>query len=145
MLACTNPLAASFATAAAPAVCRPRDMAIVFTCGKCDTRSMKAFTRQAYEHGLVLITCPGCQAMHLIADHLGWFGDTGFKVSYLVDQHHVVAALPAKLGKQTSASSVCWRQHAVLTTQYGGHKLKMTTAVTSFQSGCIVHWCIKEP
>jgi hypothetical protein len=41
---------------------------------------MKAFTRQAYEAGLVLITCPGCQSMHLIADHLGWFGDSAFKV-----------------------------------------------------------------
>lgn len=55
-------------------------MAIVFTCAKCDTRAVKSFTRQAYEAGVVLLTCPGCQAMHLIADHLGWFGDSAFKV-----------------------------------------------------------------
>jgi hypothetical protein len=55
-------------------------MAIAFTCGKCDSRTVKAFSRQAYEQGVVLITCPSCKAMHLIADHLGWFGDKGFKV-----------------------------------------------------------------
>jgi protein import protein ZIM17 len=55
-------------------------MGIVFTCAKCDTRAVKSFTRQAYEAGVVLITCPGCQSMHLIADHLGWFGDDAFKV-----------------------------------------------------------------
>lgn len=41
----------------------------------------------------VLIRCPGCKALHLIADHLGWFGDTAFKVS---------AALLAKSVTQSS-------------------------------------------
>eukprot|EP00775_Hariotina_reticulata_P003968 gene3968-4221_t len=66
-------------------------MAIAFTCGRCDTRSVKAFSRQAFEQGVVLITCPGCQAMHLIADHLGWFGDRGFKIDeYMQSKGHTV-------------------------------------------------------
>jgi mitochondrial protein import protein ZIM17 len=57
-------------------------MAIVFTCTKCDTRSAKTFSRHSYEKGIVLIRCPGCKKPHLIADHLGWFGDN-FKIEDL--------------------------------------------------------------
>lgn len=50
-------------------------MVILFTCTKCDTRSAKAFSRSSYEKGIVIVTCPGCNSRHLIADNLGWFGD----------------------------------------------------------------------
>lgn len=32
---------------------RGKDMAIVFTCAKCDTRSVKAFSKHSYDKGLV--------------------------------------------------------------------------------------------
>lgn len=32
---------------------RGKDMAIMFTCGKCDTRSVKAFSKHSYDKGLV--------------------------------------------------------------------------------------------
>ena len=35
----------------------------------------KTFSRQAYYHGVVLVTCAGCYARHLIADNLGWYAD----------------------------------------------------------------------
>lgn len=50
---------------------------MLFTCGKCDTRAAKAFSRQSYETGVVIVECPGCSSRHLIADHLGWFGQGG--------------------------------------------------------------------
>ncbi|GIL84155.1 hypothetical protein Vretimale_11125 [Volvox reticuliferus] len=56
---------------------QPRLM-MVFTCAKCETRSTKSFSKQSYTQGVVLVRCPGCQKLHLIADHLCWFGEEPF-------------------------------------------------------------------
>lgn len=50
-------------------------MHMVFTCNQCETRSVKSFSKRAYTHGVVIATCPGCEARHLIADNLNWFGE----------------------------------------------------------------------
>ena len=44
-----------------------RDLAIIFTCNVCETRSVKTMSRQAYEHGVVIAECPGCKNHHLLA------------------------------------------------------------------------------
>lgn len=48
-------------------------LGMFFTCKACDTRSYKQFTKDSYEKGVVLIQCPGCKNLHLVADNLGWF------------------------------------------------------------------------
>ncbi|GAB4854969.1 hypothetical protein Ancab_023556 [Ancistrocladus abbreviatus] len=53
------------------------DLAMIFTCKVCETRSIKTVCRESYEKGIVVVRCGGCNNLHLIADHLGWFGDPG--------------------------------------------------------------------
>ena len=48
-------------------------MAIISTCKVCETRSYKQFTKDSYENGVVLIQCPSCKNLHLVADNLDWF------------------------------------------------------------------------
>ncbi|KAA8534404.1 hypothetical protein F0562_031921 [Nyssa sinensis] len=53
------------------------DLAMIFTCKVCETRSVKTVCRESYEKGVVVARCDGCNNLHLIADHLGWFGEPG--------------------------------------------------------------------
>ena len=43
----------------------------------------KGFSRQAYENGVVIVRCPGCQVQHLVADRYGWFGEPGSVEDFL--------------------------------------------------------------
>ncbi|KAJ4970516.1 hypothetical protein NE237_003615 [Protea cynaroides] len=53
------------------------DLAMIFTCKVCETRSVKTVCRESYEKGVVVARCGGCDNLHLIADRLGWFGEPG--------------------------------------------------------------------
>ena len=44
---------------------------------------MRSFSRQAYEHGVVIVRCPACDVRHLVADRKGWFGDRGSVEDFL--------------------------------------------------------------
>lgn len=63
-------------------------LCIMFTCKVCNTRSSHIFSKQAYENGIVIVSCPGCENKHLIADNLGWFSH--------VEHRNIEAILKAK-------------------------------------------------
>lgn len=62
-----------------------RKLVIVFTCAVCDARSAKQFTERAYNHGVVIVRCPGCSNLHLIADRLGYFQDGDFDLKSIAE------------------------------------------------------------
>ncbi|KAK6137910.1 hypothetical protein DH2020_028344 [Rehmannia glutinosa] len=59
------------------------NLAMIFTCKVCDTRSIKTVCRESYEKGVVVARCDGCKNLHLIADRLGWFGEPGSVEEFL--------------------------------------------------------------
>jgi protein import protein ZIM17 len=48
---------------------------MMFTCGHCNHKDTKTFTKKSYHTSVVIIKCEGCGNNHLIADNLGWFRD----------------------------------------------------------------------
>jgi len=46
-----------------------------FTCNMCDFRNTHSISRHAYTKGTVIVTCPSCNATHLVADNLNWIED----------------------------------------------------------------------
>lgn len=63
-----------------------KDLYMMFTCAKCETRAARGFSRQAYENGVVIVTCPGCQVKHVIADRMGWFGEPGSVEDFMAEK-----------------------------------------------------------
>ncbi|KAL2548865.1 Zim17-type zinc finger protein [Forsythia ovata] len=64
-------------------VSKRHDLAMIFTCKVCDTRSVKTVCRESYDKGVVVAKCDGCNNLHLIADRLGWFGAPGSVEEFL--------------------------------------------------------------
>jgi protein import protein ZIM17 len=96
----TEKLANSFTDVPGTKNTKQKTLAIIYTCKVCNTRSAKQFTEHAYRNGVVLVKCPGCQNLHLIADRLGWFEDMDddFEGGWDIEK-----AILSKTGKNVTA------------------------------------------
>jgi hypothetical protein len=61
-------------------------MVVMYTCRVCETRSARRVSRAAYERGSVLLRCPGCRGLHVLADHLGYFDDAAVDAAALLER-----------------------------------------------------------
>ncbi len=68
---------------------------VVYTCMVCETRAAKSVSRQAYDYGVVLLRCDGCEKLHLFADRLGWFDDNS------TDVESILAAKGVTVGRSS--------------------------------------------
>ena len=59
---------------------------MAYTCGKCEQKQARTFSRHSYEQGVVLIRCESCDSLHLIADNLGWFEDDKVNIQQIMDR-----------------------------------------------------------
>ena len=77
-----------------------------FTCNVCEAPNSHSISRHAYTKGTVLVTCPGCQSSHLIADNLNWIEDD-FKnlEEFMAKRGTPVTRLVADGVAQTAAAS----------------------------------------
>jgi hypothetical protein len=67
-------------------VAAPGDLMVaMFTCGVCDTRLARTISRSSYERGTVLVRCPGCRGVHVLADHLGFVDDEHLTAEALLE------------------------------------------------------------
>lgn len=81
----TRIFAVKYSSATQPDSNGKGELLIEFTCNVCDERSAHNMSKQAYEHGTVLIQCPKCRSRHLIADHLGFIRDEKFNLKDYIE------------------------------------------------------------
>lgn len=63
------------------------EMVAAFTCGRCEYRMVKRFSKHAYTKGIVVVQCPNCEVKHLLADNLGWWHDgEGKNIEYILKE-----------------------------------------------------------
>ena len=60
--------------------------AIIYTCGVCEKKQGRTFSKDAYTKGVVILRCEGCLNFHLIADNLGWFEDEAVNIEDIMNR-----------------------------------------------------------
>ena len=59
---------------------------MAYTCGKCEHKQARTFSKSSYLKGVVLIRCENCDSLHLVADNLGWFEDSKVNIQIIMER-----------------------------------------------------------
>lgn len=59
---------------------------LYYTCKKCNSRNAHLISKLAYEKGVVIVKCSGCNNNHLIADNMKWFKDDKTNIEDLMKE-----------------------------------------------------------
>ena len=57
-----------------------------FTCNLCGAPNSHSISHHAYTKGTVIVTCPGCNATHLVADNLNWIDNDFRNIEEFMEQ-----------------------------------------------------------
>lgn len=77
---------------------------LTFTCKACGHRSQHNVSKQGYHNGTVLVTCPGCENRHLVADHLKIFSDKRITLEEILREK----GIDIKKGRQLEGDTIEW-------------------------------------
>ena len=59
---------------------------MMYTCGVCQHRQSRSFSKSAYHEGVVIVRCESCEKHHLIADNLKWFDDFTQNIEQIMEK-----------------------------------------------------------
>ncbi|PIQ23126.1 hypothetical protein COW64_25755 [bacterium (Candidatus Blackallbacteria) CG18_big_fil_WC_8_21_14_2_50_49_26] len=61
----------------------------IFTCRPCGNRHSYQFSKVSYNNGVVIVRCPSCKSLHLVADNLKWFSDEKKNLETISKEHGI--------------------------------------------------------
>ena len=64
-------------------------MMAIFTCRPCGNRHSYQFSKVSYNNGVVIVRCPSCKSLHLVADNLKWFSDEKKNLETISKEHGI--------------------------------------------------------
>lgn len=104
-------------------------MVAIFTCNACKSRHSYQFGKLSYNKGVVIVRCPSCKNLHLVADNLGWFSDDKRNLETIAKEKGInMKVLKGSLGESLQSLGFT-EQDAQLISKKRGSRIKLSDEV----------------